>query len=136
MTRSATLSADARPLAPVAAPQQLGTPTSAKGGRAGSLPQWADCPGGRDLIAQILADPPAIRTYTNGLGGKSDEFAGVPAARLRRLFTRGAADICAREVAAYRAGQPYRQITAELQAYFLQERADDLVRRLIEERGL
>lgn len=129
-THSSPAAASAKPLAPTAnAPCE---PVEA--GRLPSLPQWADCLAGRLLLSEILADPPEVRTYTNGLGGKSDEFAGVPAARLRRLFDKGSAEICKREMAAYRSGQPYAHITAELQAYFLQERPDALIGRLMGER--
>lgn len=124
---------------PTAAAQADTLPATQRGNPAGSkrgdsagriLPSWAANPLGRELVAQILADPPGYRVG-DAAGFKVVEYRGVPAASLRRLFDRESARLLAWADAEYAAGAPWPEASKAWTSLMNGEKPDELIARLI-----
>lgn len=94
------------------------------------LPAWAANSLGRELVAQILADPPGYRVH-DACGFKVVEFGGVPAYRLRRLFERESDRLMVIADAEHAAGKPWIEASRSWTSFMHGEKPDDLIARLL-----
>lgn len=95
-----------------------------------TLPAWAS----RDLIEQIVANPPAYSITKGGWieGGGQRRYHGTLAARLRKLRTDYLEDRYAVADALFRSGIPWEEAARELTEE-AHETADELIYRLVTE---
>lgn len=87
------------------------------------LPCWADNEPARTLLAAIIAERPETNIYDN-CGWQGSEYAGVNAAKLRRVYR----DWLGERIAGNLTGDAYETMRAEVVAV---DTADRLIRRLL-----